>query len=227
MPTRSSVPTTILFDPIHTEPQHCFATVDLEQPTQGIVFEKYKLLGLDLHAACSVHDYWLRGEDVVAVYTPNDERNLRATAMWRQRHQENITSWELIASVTTNNMLGDASICIVNELDSSQIVTGFASGTTIHWKHADEDAADCVLLRHPQSERSLLIAPHPLNRDTFSIEHTKDRMLLKNFFFSAVAERGVLFRSQIIAAIGPAINDREWASHMWSKIVNTPPMLSS
>lgn len=228
MPTRSSIPTTILFDPINKEERpHSFATVDLEQPKQGIVYETYRLLGLDLHTACNVHDQWLRGEDVVAVYTPNDDRNLRATAMWKQSHVKNITLWELIASVTTNNVLGDASICVVNEVDIAEVITGSASGKSIDWKHADEKTADCALLRQPQVGRSLFIAPHPSNRAGFTIEHSAQHTVLKNFFFSAGAERGVLFRCQIIAAVGPAMNDLHWASNIWSEIVNTPPMLSS
>jgi len=205
------------------------AIIDLDVPGDGIRCGDDRLLGLDLRSPCVAKDHWIRRDDVIAVYEPPDPRDLRATALWRPRPAGEAAAWELIASATTGRDRSDASVAVVSDVVAADILWGIPSAGRIRWDVSDPGAAPCVLLRRPPvgGAGSILIAGHPAETRRLVTGRSGDRVRVEAWFFSAAAEKGVLFRGRALAAVGPTPGDTAWAARLWNEFAASPPMLSA
>ena len=205
------------------------AAVDLDHPLRGITCGVDHLLGLDLRAACPPVDHWMRGGDIVAVYEPDDPRRVRATALWRRWPATDAAAWEVVVSATTTREQSDASLAVVSDVVAQEIAWGRLDGARLRWQDSAPDAAACVLLRRPAGSGagSVLITGHPADARQMLARRADGRFHLECWLFSAAAEKGVLFRGRVLAAIGPAPDDTVWATRLWEEFSASPPMLTA
>lgn len=204
------------------------ATIDIDAPGQGIACGGDQLLGLDLKSRCTASDHWMRGDDIIAVYEPDDPRHLRATALWRSRSLPGVAAWELIASATTSRTQSDASLAVVSEIATAAVIWGCATAAGIQWHEVDPPTIDCLLVRRPAAAGgSVFVAVHPADSRGIVVRSENDRIRVACWLFSAAAEKGVLFRGRAVAAVGPTAGDTAWAERLWAEFVAAPPMLTA
>ncbi len=230
MPAAPSSPHAIPFEPQQVQGIHepVTAVIDLDSPRQGIACGGDRLLGLDLKSRCVASDHWIRGGDVVAVYEPDDPRHLRATALWRHRATPGIATWELIASATTSRRESDASLAVVSNVATTEVLWGCSGSEGLRWENADSPSAACILIRRPETHSgSVFLAVHPADSRGLLVRRDSDRTTVECWLFSAAAEKGVLFRGRALAALGPRAEDTSWAERLWAEFVGSPAMLTT
>jgi len=218
------------------------ASIDLDQPRRGIALSPpgpsapVNLLGLDLPSHSQLTDFWLRGDDVTAVYESADEsadaRHLRTTAMWRLSPAGNgMRAWELVASAQTSLLQSDAVLAVVSEIDAADILWGTPVDGGVHWQADHSPGATCVLLhrgRQAESHRtSVLVAAHPGEARRVSIRRNGHKTVVECWLFSTELEKGVLLRSRVLAAIGPATDATGWAGDLAAAFAASPPFLTT
>ena len=214
------------------------AAVDLDQPRHGItlsgegVSSPRTLLGLDLRSECRLTDHWVRGDDVTAVYESADARHLRTTAMWRQHASDAATrAWELVASAQTSLLQSDSVLAVVSEIDATDIVWGTCTDGTVQWHNDPSPDATCVLLGRggatDSDSTSVLVAAHPGDARRMTVRRDGTRVVVECWLFSTELEKGVLLRSRVLAAVGPAADATRWAGDLAAKFAASPPMLTT
>jgi hypothetical protein len=218
------------------------AAIDLDQPRQGITLAGQgvslpsTLLGLDLRSEYRLTDHWLRGDDVTAIYETahesSDARHLRTTAMWRLHPSDGATrAWELIASAQTSLLQSDSVLAVVSEIDATDILWGTCTDGAMQW-HADQSPeATCALLGRggavDSGSTSMLVAAHPGDARRLTARRDGDRVVIECWLFSTELEKGVLLRSRVLAAVGPAATATLWAGDLAAKFAASPPMLTT
>ena len=214
------------------------AAIDLDQPRHGItlsgkgVSSPRTLLGLDLRSECRLTDHWVRGDDVTAVYETADARHLRTTAMWRLHSSGAATrAWELVASAQTSLLQSDSVLAVVSEIEASDILWGTCEDGTVQW-HADSSPeATCVLLGRggatDSDSTSVLVAAHPGDARRLTVRRDGKRVVVECWLFSTELEKGVLLRSRVLAAVGPAADATRWAGDLAATFAASPPMLTT
>jgi hypothetical protein len=211
------------------------AAIDLDQPRQGIalagegVSSASTLLGLDLRSECRLTDHWVRGDDVTAVYESADARHLRTTAMWRLHPSDGATrAWELIASAQTSLLQSDSVLAVVSEIDATNVLWGTCTDGAMHWHTDPSPDATCVLVRRDgPSGTSVLVAAHPGDARRMTVRREGTRVVVECWLFSTALEKGVLLRSRVLAAVGPATDATRWAGDLSAKFADSPPMLTT
>jgi hypothetical protein len=214
------------------------AAIDLDQPRQGIALvgqgpsSACSLLGIDLQSDCRLTDHWLRGDDVTAIYETADARHLRTTAMWRLHPSDGATrAWELIASAQTSLLQSDSVLAVVSEIDATDIQWGTCRHGAVQWHAAESPEATCVLMRRhgadTSTDTSVLVAAHPGDARRLNARNDGKRVVVECWLFSTELEKGVLLRSRVLAAIGPALTASHWAEDLVAKFAASPPMLTT
>jgi hypothetical protein len=213
-------------------------SLDLARPAAGLTISAEKqpksidhLLGLDLAAACPPSDHWLRGTDVTAVYEPADRRQLRATAMWRQHACDaTIAAWELIASAQTSLLDSDPAVSVVADIAADEVRWLAAASRSAGWSTltpaATLPAQATAVLAMRSTGSAVLLAPHPDDAPRLNANWEQGRLRLAWGLFTRHLEKGVLLRSRVIAACGPA-SDTTWAERLLADFHAAPPPLST
>jgi len=209
-----------------------------------------RLLGIDLHGAARLVDHWARGHDLTAIYEAAPDRHLRATAMWRPlggelAAVEPFRCWEVIVSAQTPLLHEDAALAVVCDLEAEAIASGTLAGTANG--HGDRPAravewsafaaglrapqAVAVLARRPARYRgpasSVVVVLHAGDAAGLTASITTSRARVVCPLFGMPLEKGVLLRSRVLAAIGPAALDTEWAERLVRGYRALPPMLDT
>lgn len=230
---------------IHTLPDRIVAGgreagLDVDAPAQGLVWTpdpaaaSDRFLGVDLRAACRTTDHWTRGSDTIAIYEPVDPRQLRATAMWRPCPSDTASAWEVVVSAQTSLEQSDASVAVTADVRGNAVLWGVVAGDAggIAWQHeppADPLDTAGVLVRRTDAATptSLLISGYPGDVHRFAVHQQEGRIGVECWLFSSAAEKGVLFRGRVLAAIGPAAEDTAWAEAIRRWHAATPPVLTT
>ena len=238
-PTPSPSPNWLATGRLMNDPRSVIAaTIDLDQPRQGITLAASgpaaadHLLGLDLRSDCRLADHWLRGDDVTAVYESTDARHLRTTAMWRLHPAAGGTrAWELVASAQTSLLQSDSVLAVISEIDATNILWGTCVDGVVQWHTDPSAAAICVLLKRGgpagTDGTSVLVAAHPGDARRLTIRRDGKRSIVECWLFSTALEKGVLLRSRVLAAIGPAADATSWAADLTASFAASPPMLTT
>ena len=74
---------------------------------------------------------------------------------------------------------------------------------------------------------SVAIVIHPADHHGATVEVRSGRARLRCRLFSAGVEKGVLLRSRVLAAIGPARGDMAWIGPLAERFAGSPPELST
>ena len=212
-------------------------SLDLARPVAGLTITAGPqaatvdhLLGLDLATNCPPRDHWVRGSDITAVYEPADPRHLRATAMWRRLACDATTAaWELIASAQTSLLDSDPAVAVVADIGSSEVRwrgRNPASGWAALTPTAPLPANAAVIMCVRPDRTAVVIAPHPDDAARIDAVWERGRVRLACRLFTRQLEKGVLLRSRVLAACGPAA-DVAWAERLLADFAASPPPLST
>ena len=204
--------------------------LDLARPAAGLeVAGNDRVLGLDLRSpstATRLVDHWARGCDVVAVYEPADPRRLRATAMWRSLVAA--SGWELVVSAQTSLGESDSSLAVTCDLAGDQIAWGRGTETGVIWQPLGEaiSPVEATGLLVRRSADAVLVAVHPADVRRILVARDAGRVRVTCWLFSAAIEKGVLLKSRVLAALGPAA-DTAWADALVVGLATSPPPLTA
>jgi hypothetical protein len=213
------------------------AAIDLDAPAAGIVLGNSldpaadHLLGLDLQNHWRLSDHWARGSDVTAVYESDDARHLRATAMWRLHPcGTGVSGWQVVVSAQTSLLHSDSILAVRSAVASptADMMWGTSADGTVRWRPTPSAAATCLLLRRSGGDRgSVLMAGHPGEVGGIEVQPQAGRTAIACWLFSTALEKGVLLRSRVLAAVGPADGDEAWATATAAEFAALPPMLTT
>jgi hypothetical protein len=218
--------------------------LDLADPLSGLRSERDDardtLLGLDLRGATRLVDRWARGGDLTAVYEPADTRALRATAMWRVLGHlldmpPGVRAWEVIVSVQTSLLHSDPTMAVLCDLSGSMTLGCDADDPDEGGWHARAmpatTASPALLVRSlttaDRAPTTTLIAAHDSRGRCTEASLEQGRMRIVCSLFESTIEKGVLLRSRILAAAGPATDDLAWATRLLRCYRRLPPMLDT
>jgi hypothetical protein len=216
------------------------ATLDLATPAAGLepigLGPGIRLLGVDLRGSCGPLERWIRGADLIAVYEPDDPRRLRATALWRPwTAPTGVAAWELLLSAQTALVSSDSALAVVSEAVATEAAWGEGTAAGGRWTRAEPGQprparATSVLVRSgdgADARPSLLVAVHPDDVRHIDIDRAGDLLRVRCWLFSTAIEKGQLFRSRVLAAVGPARDDEAWAGGLGSAFAAAPPPLTT
>jgi len=209
--------------------------IDLAAPATGLgetlPVEADRLLGLDLRSPrgeARLVEHWVRGDDLVAVYEPADPRRLRATALWRPLPAP-ATGWELVVSAQTSLVESDPAVAVTCSLAADELLwsrgtaAGRADWLPLPGPHCPAEAT-CLLVRH--GARAVLVAVHPADARRIVITRAGTLVQVACWLFSTALEKGVLLRSRVLAAVGPA-TETAWADAILTAFAAAPPPLTT
>jgi len=206
------------------------ATLDVAAAGRGLQFQSAggdAVLGIDL---TGLADHWVRGADVVATYEPADPRRLRSTVMWRALGGEaGVASWQVVVSAQTALLETDVAVAVHADVAADSVLWSAADAAS-RWQPLTDAAAlpaaaTAILLRRPAS--TCLIAVHPADARRIDAARDGGRWALTCRLFAAPLEKGVLLRSRVLAAVGPASDDTVWAQRLCDEFAASPPPLTT
>ena len=219
-------------------------SLDLARPAAGLTISAEKpsrsvdhLLGLDLAADSPPSDHWLRGPDITAVYEPADPRQLRATAMWRQHACDAtiaaphpLAAWELIASAQTSLLDSDPTVSVIADVAADEVRWLAAAAQSNDWSPLTPattlPAQATAVLALRSTGSAVLLAPHPDDEPRLVATWEQGRLRLVWRLFTRHLEKGVLLRSRVLAACGPAA-DTSWTARLLADFHAAAPPLST
>lgn len=206
--------------------------LDLARPVEGLRIpldggRHDHLLGVELS---SLADHWVRGADVAAVYEPSDPRHLRSTVLWRAHARDaGVAAWELIASAQTSLLETDVAVAVHSECAADTLAWSSADlpprWRALDFGHPLPKEATAVLVRRAGS--SCLVAVHPHDARRVDVAHRDGRIAIDCRLFASALEKGVLLRSRVLAAVGPARDDESWAGPLLAAFAASPPPLTT
>jgi hypothetical protein len=150
--------------------------------------------------------------------------------MWRPCVTVGGVAWEVVVSAQTSLEQSDASLAVTCELAAERILWGSAGAAGIDWHDAappDPRAVGGLLLRRGGVAGSVLVAGFPGDVRRIVAEEDAGRVRVVCWLFSSVAEKGVLLRGRVLAALGPSADDTTWATAAWRRYAATPPVLTT
>lgn len=208
------------------------ARLDVAVPAAGLLIHGAagadRLLGLDLRSAAGVPaDHWVRGADLTAVYEPADARRLRATAMWRV-HPAAVAAWELVVSAQTALLNAEAALAVISEVAGDDVRwTPAAAGgwTPLGEPRRLPAEAAAVLVRRDSS--AVVVAVHPQDPRRIEVAVAAGRSRVECGIFRTAIEKGVILRSRVLAAVGPAAGADRWAAELCTAFAASPPFLDT
>jgi hypothetical protein len=211
------------------------ATIDLDFPGAGIVVGEsasaHHLLGLDLEPHWRLADHWARAADLTAVYESNDARRLRATAMWRLHPcGGGGRAWQAVVSAQTALLQSDSILAVTSTFRAAPgdaWLWGTCRDGSVDWQPAVTTDATCVLLRAGGARASVLVAGHPGEVQRIETRPRGGHTAVTCWLFSSALEKGVLLRSRVLAAEGPAHGDEAWATAAAASFAALPPLLTT
>jgi hypothetical protein len=202
-----------------------------------------RLLGLDLGGEVRLADAWARGGDLTAVYETVDARQVRATAMWRAIGDaigaaDDVAAWEVIVSAQTALLQSDAALAVTGDVLATTILHPAGGhvppGADLPWHASSSDGpatARAILVRRATATGaaapSVLVALHDDHGDAIAARIEDGHARIACRLFGETLEKGVLLRSRVLAAIGPADDDTTWAGRLVDRFAALPPMLDT
>jgi len=208
--------------------------IDLAAPAGGLVtVAGDHLLGVDIGAEHAPRDAWVRGDDLVATWESGDERELVTTALWRRDGapglvvDAGIDAFVIVASATTRLLQADSTLAVTSSLAAETVLSARWEGSRPGRPTEKIDPRDGIHLVRRGDGRSVLIAIHPADHQASTIVRAGDRVRIACWLFAAGVEKGVLLRSRVLAAVGPAEGDLEWTRALAARFADLPPELST
>lgn len=182
-------------------------------------------------------DAWIRDGDLTAAYETNDARRLGITVMWRC-HAADSKPWgealsrplpvvaEAVVSSQTSRIESDGAVTVAARVQAADIsstsdavlfrdVSGLGSGGP--WS--------LVFAVHPHDCRGISLCRGSVGQGDGAAG--REHVAVSCPLFPSVIEKGVLHRSRVIAALGPAAEDTAWMTALLRAFAASPPVLTT
>lgn len=207
------------------------ARLDLAAPAAGLVVGGTDhLLGIDLRGPCGPPaDHWARGADLTAIYEPDDRRRLRATAMWRL-HPARVAAWELVVSAQTSLLHADAALAVVSDVACDGAAWAAPAAGPCRWQPLRGSApppVEAAFMLARRDTTAAVLAVHPQDPRHIDVVVGNGRARVACGIFPAAIEKGVILRSRVLAAVGPAAGAEDWAAELCAAFAASPPFLDT
>lgn len=216
------------------------SAIDLAHPQRGLevmlpgATVPDRLLGIELEPDCEYTEAWCRGADLTAVYETRAGGRLRATAMWRAQPawldaSTDVWCREAIVSVQTALLEDAPRISVGADLAGSRIERLAYEAGRLDIAPAPERHAHGCLVIGP-ADRAVLFLAHPLDTRGVTARTAGGRVHITAQVFPAAVEKGVLLRSRVLAAIGPAHDATapgSWVATLAAAFAASPPVLTT
>jgi hypothetical protein len=214
--------------------------IDLAEAPLGLaVADGLQVLGLLLPEGCRPVEAWQRGTDLTAVYEPQDDRQLRITAMWRLGAAASgsaTRSWQMVLSSQTSLLTSTAELTVISTINGVHSNEhGRWAGDSVAWEIEHELPATCLRVRQATPDgvgRCVLIAIHPDDPGAITTERRDNgsEQVACRLFPSDV-EKGVLLRSRVLVAVGTDEATLEasdgWSADLLRQFAGSPPVLTA
>lgn len=215
------------------------ATVDLDALRAGLAVIRPgataadHLLGIDFDGASRCVDAWCRGGDLTAVHETLDGGRLRATAMWRATPpwlDGTHGTWcrELVVSAQTPVLETAPHVGVVADIAAETVAPIVCASGRL------EPAAPGVdphgFLVTTPGDRAVLFLVHPLDARGATAAIVAGRARIAARLFPSAVEKGVLLRSRVLTAIGPATAATapgSWATTIATAFAASAPVLTT
>lgn len=234
MPATATAPWTLTALVATARAATTVARLDLAAPAAGLVVDGAgaadQLLGVDLRGPCGPPaDHWARGTDLTAIYEPDDRRRLRATAMWRL-HPAAVAAWELVVSAQTTLLHADAALAVVSDVACDAVAWAAPDAGPFRWQPLHGAAplpADAAFVLARRAATAAVLAVHPQDPRRIDVVVGNGRARVACGIFPAAIEKGVILRSRVLGAVGPAAGAEEWAADLCATFAASPPFLDT
>ena len=151
---------------------------------------------------------------------------------------DDVAAWEVIVSAQTALLQSDAALAVTGDVLATTILHqagGRASpGADLPWRACSSDGlatARAILVRRATATgaaaSSVVVALHDDHGDAIAARIEDGHARIACRLFGETLEKGVLLRSRVMAAIGPADDDTTWASRLVDRFAALPPMLDT
>jgi len=214
------------------------SALDLDAPGAGLEIRPAgapaadHLLGIDLDAESRCVDAWCRGGDITAVYETLDGGRLRATAMWRAAPpwlDGTPAAWvrELVASAQTPVLETAPRIGVVADIAAASATPLVCAAGRL--EPAPSGAEPHGFLVTGPGDHAILFLVHPLDARGATATIAGGRARITARLFPSAVEKGVLLRSRVIAAVGPAraaTAPGSWAAAIATAFAAPEPVLT-
>ncbi len=216
------------------------SAIDLAHPQGGLEVVRPggtapdRVLGVELDPDSNFTDAWCRGGDLTAVYESRDGGRLRTTVMWRAE-----PAWlDAPAGVWCREAVVSAQTALLEDVPRININADLTGGVIepltfeagrLHDAPASDLEAHGYLMSGADNHAVLFLV-HPLDARGVTARTAGTRVHITARLFPAAVEKGVLLRSRVIAAIGPAHDATapgSWAATLATAFAASPPMITT
>jgi hypothetical protein len=216
------------------------SVIDLAVPQSGLAVvrpgaaEPDRLLGVELDPACACADAWCRGSDVTAMYETRDGGRLRATAMWRAQPawlDATVGAWcrEVIVSAQTALLESMPQISVSADVAGDSVVPVAYRAGRLEFSLTRDQEPHGFLVSGP-GDLAVVFLVHPVDARGATARADAGRVHIAARLFPTAVEKGVLLRSRVIAAIGPARDATapgSWLPTLATAFATSPPVLTT
>lgn len=224
--------------------------IDLRAPGEGLKLlfrgESVTALAVELPPltdaqAASALEPWVRGSDLIAIYSDHDRHMrgqlyLRAQSYLHAGRQSPLI--ELVASVQTSLLDSDPTLNVRSRIGARQVlrVTDFETSavTSVRLNDAEEhffaapDEIACFIFRLTGGQSSYVEMVHPADFNQSVLRRMPNgEMELSHRLFAGRLEKGVILRSRVRALWVPSENDVALASACYADFAASEPVLTA
>lgn len=216
------------------------SVIDLAVPQAGLEVVRPsatwpdRLLGIELNPAGGCTDAWCRGSDVTAVYETGDGGRLRATAMWRAQPAwldatRGVWCREVVVSAQTSLLESMPRISVGADVAGDSVVPVAYRAGRLEFSLAPDREPHGFLVSGP-GDLAVVFLVHPVDARGVTARADAGRVHIAARLFPTAVEKGVLLRSRVIAAIGPARDATapgSWLPTLATAFATSPPVLTT
>lgn len=214
--------------------------IDLAVPQAGLEVVRPgatvpdRLLGVELDPAGGCTDAWCRGSDVTAVYETRDGGRLRATAMWRAQPAwldaaRGVWCREVVVSAQTALLESMPRITVSADVAGDRVMPIASDSGNLEFSPAPDREPHGFLVAGP-GNLAVVFLVHPVDARGVTARADAGRVRIAASLFPTAVEKGVLLRSRVIAALGPARDATapgSWLHALASAFAASPPVLTT
>jgi hypothetical protein len=216
------------------------SVIDLAVPQSGLAVvrpgaaEPDRLLGVELDPASACADAWCRGSDVTAMYETRDGGRLRATAMWRAQPawlDTAVGAWcrEVVVSAQTALLESMPQISVSADVVGDSLVPVAYRAGRLEFSLTRDQEPHGFLVSGP-GDLAVVFLVHPVDARGVTARADAGRVRIAARLFPTAVEKGVLLRSRVITAIGPARDATapgSWLPTLATAFAASPPVLTT
>jgi hypothetical protein len=178
----------------------------------------------------SLEDCYLRGTDLVAVYTQAAQRSQRTQVYWRHKEMiattnsaEKIFGVEMVVSVQTDLLDSLPELETQTTLVAKEVlqITDLEDLTAVSLREdrtlLPDQGPCCIVLRLNDSQLSYVEMEPAQDFRELRVRHTSDQVSLRHRLFPQRLEKGVILRARVRGLFVPRGNDLQSAADFYEQ----------